>query len=73
MSGYDIVLLKSLESRLRSLEYQLIPHLLKCLLSLISKIQMKHVNKKNLLEVSVILKLVFIVLKLLNYLPVDTV
>jgi len=50
MSGYDLVLLKSLESGLRSSEYQLIPHLLKCLLSLISKMQMKHVNKKHLLE-----------------------
>lgn len=53
MSGHDTVLLKSLEHRLQSSEYQLIPHLLKCLLSLISKIQMKHLSKKNYLNVSI--------------------
>ncbi|XP_026817580.1 TELO2-interacting protein 2-like [Rhopalosiphum maidis] len=50
MSGYDIVLLKSLETGLRSFEYQLIPNLMKCLLSLISKMQMKHLSNKNSLE-----------------------
>jgi len=55
MNGYDFVLLKSLETGLRSFEYQLIPNLTKCLLSLISKMQMKHLNKKNSLEVNVIL------------------
>lgn len=54
MSGYDIVLLKSLETGLRSFEYQLIPNLMKCLLSLISKMQMKHLNNKNSLEVNVL-------------------
>lgn len=53
MSGHDTVLLKSLEHRLQSSEYHLIPHILKCLLSLISKIQMKHLSKKNSLEVSI--------------------
>ncbi|XP_025198705.1 TELO2-interacting protein 2-like [Melanaphis sacchari] len=50
MSGYDIVLLKSLETGLRSFEYQLIPNVMKCLLSLISKMQMKHLSNKNSLE-----------------------
>lgn len=59
MSGHDIVLLKSLEHRLQSSEYQLMPHLLKCLLSLISKMQMKHLSKKNSLEVSVVIILYF--------------
>jgi len=52
MSGHDVVLLSSLESSLQSSEYQLIPHILKCLLSLISKMQLKHLNKKNALEVN---------------------
>lgn len=76
MSGYDVVLLKSLESGLQSSEYQIMPHLLKCLLSLISKIQMKHLNKKNSLEVNVIiflLKLYLFTYKLLNYFLVDKV
>lgn len=55
MSGHDIVLLKSLETGLQSSEYQLMPHLLKCLLSLISKMQMKHLTNKNFMEVSVII------------------
>lgn len=58
MSGYDIVMLKSLESSLGSSEYQLIPHLLKCLLMLISKIQMKHLSKRNAMEVSAIIFLI---------------
>lgn len=54
MSGHDVVLLKSLESGLQSSEYQLMPNLLKCILSLISKMNMKHLNKKNCLEVCVL-------------------
>ncbi|VVC37069.1 Armadillo-type fold,Tti2 family,Armadillo-like helical [Cinara cedri] len=50
MSGYDIVLLKSLESGLQSFPCELIPNLLRCILSLISKMQMKHLTKKNSIE-----------------------
>jgi len=54
MSGHDIVVLKSLETGLRSFEYQLIPNLMKCIFSLISKMQMKHLSNKNSLEVNVL-------------------
>lgn len=51
MSGHDVVLYKSLENSLRSSEYQLLPHIIKCVLLLISKMQLKHLNMKNSLEV----------------------
>lgn len=52
MSGHDVVLYKSLENSLRSSEYQLLPHIIKCVLLLISKMQLKYLNMKNSLEVN---------------------
>ncbi|XP_050442982.1 uncharacterized protein LOC126847048 [Adelges cooleyi] len=50
MSGHDKILMNSLESKIRGSEYQLVPPIIKCLLSLISKMQLKHVTGKNDLE-----------------------
>lgn len=73
MSGHDVVLYKSLENSLRSSEYQLLPHIIKCILLLISKMQLKHLNMKNSLEVNnhhIFKRIYIFVVKYIYYLSV---